>query len=83
MAAKDTQQDDHLWGLQSRCERLAMSGQVARNAPAPLRVQVFAVCVHVTCIHGCFDYDYDNFQTEATRRTTRTSHSTGDIAGYA
>ena len=27
--------------------------------------------------------DYDNFQTEATRRTTRTSHSTGDIVGYA
>ena len=32
---------------------------------------------------GLTDYDYDNFRTEATRRTTRTSHSTGDIAGCA
>ena len=26
-----------------------MSGRIARNAPAPLRVLVFAVCVHFAC----------------------------------
>ena len=26
-----------------------MRGRFARNAPAPLRVLVFAVCVHVAC----------------------------------
>ena len=49
MAEKDTQLADHPRGLRSRCELLAMSGQVARNAPAPVRVLVFAMCVHVAC----------------------------------
>ena len=49
MAAKDTQLADHPRGLRSRCELLAMSGQVARDAPAPVRLLVFAMCVHVAC----------------------------------
>ena len=49
MAAKDTQLADHPRGLRSRCELLAISGQVARNAPAPMRVLVFAMCVHAAC----------------------------------
>ena len=48
-APKGTQQDDDLRGLRSRCEPTAMSGRIARNAPAPLRVLVFAVCVHFAC----------------------------------
>ena len=48
-APTGTQQDDDLRGLRSTCEQTAMSGRIARNAPAPLRVLVFAVCVHVAC----------------------------------
>ena len=48
-APKGTQQDDDLRGLRNRCEQTAMSGRIARNAPAPLRVLVFAVCVHFAC----------------------------------
>ena len=48
-APKGTQHDDDLRGLRSRCEQMAMSGRIALNAPAPLRVLVFAMCVHVAC----------------------------------
>lgn len=48
-APKGTQHDDDLRGLRSRCEQMAMSGRIALNAPAPLRVLVFAVCVHFAC----------------------------------
>ena len=52
-AVRGTLQADHLRGLRSRCERPAMSGQVARNVTVPLGLQVMLCVCMLRALTAC------------------------------